>query len=173
MLRLTFTTSQCSLAYEFTQVDQNNGITLPTISPCFWSMDKCEKHNIWEGVCVYLCAPDYRLVFLLFSSPLWEGACASDYRVLLYAASTVTGLSRNFSIGFGSFVEKVAPPFTTLNRDLQLDPCPNDNRFDCEPTYSYRHIVSLTNQSSRFTVCLLAETSVLVLVIVCASSCRV
>jgi hypothetical protein len=35
-LRVTFTTSQCSLAYKFTQVDQNNGITL---SPCFWSMD--------------------------------------------------------------------------------------------------------------------------------------
>jgi hypothetical protein len=32
-LRVTFTTSQCSLAYEFTQVDQNNGITLSTISP--------------------------------------------------------------------------------------------------------------------------------------------
>jgi hypothetical protein len=37
--RVTFTTAQCSLAYEFTQVDQNNGITLSTISPCFWSMD--------------------------------------------------------------------------------------------------------------------------------------
>jgi hypothetical protein len=32
-LRVTFTTS---LAYEFTQVDQNNRIT---ISLCFWSMD--------------------------------------------------------------------------------------------------------------------------------------
>jgi hypothetical protein len=28
---ITFTTSQWSLAYEFTQVDQNNGITLSTI----------------------------------------------------------------------------------------------------------------------------------------------
>jgi hypothetical protein len=34
ILRVTFTTSQCSLAYEFTQVEQNNGIILDsTISP--------------------------------------------------------------------------------------------------------------------------------------------
>jgi hypothetical protein len=46
MLGVTFTTSQCSLAYEFTQVDKNNGITIPTISPA-WTTDAilCEKHT--------------------------------------------------------------------------------------------------------------------------------
>jgi uncharacterized membrane-anchored protein YitT (DUF2179 family) len=38
MLRVTFTTSQCSLAYEFTQVDQNNGITLSSASGA-WTTD--------------------------------------------------------------------------------------------------------------------------------------
>ncbi len=67
-------------------------------------------------------------------------------------AASIVDLSNDFSIGFGSFVEKVAGPFTSLDERFQMDPCLNNNNFDCVATYSYRHVISLTNDSGFFTV---------------------
>ena len=72
--------------------------------------------------------------------------------VIVITAASIVSLSNNFSIGFGSFVEKRVSPFLSLNPAVQEDPCMNDNRFDCEPTYTYRHVISLTNDSNRFNV---------------------
>ena len=70
------------------------------------------------------------------------------------AAQRIVGLSSNFTIGFGSFVEKVVDPFTTLDPRYRNDPCFQDG---CEATYSYRHVISLTNDSSRFNVSNIVE----------------
>lgn len=61
------------------------------------------------------------------------------------------GLSTNFRIGFGSFVDKVAGPYTSLNPLVQDNPC-RGSGITCMPTYSYRHIISLTDDSDRFNV---------------------
>nr|AAB66911.1 integrin subunit betaPo1 [Ophlitaspongia tenuis] len=65
-------------------------------------------------------------------------------------AASIVGLSTNFRIGFGSFVEKVVAPFTTLDVRFQQNPCLNRNDIVCEPTYSYRHIISLTDDADEF-----------------------
>ncbi|KAM3853716.1 integrin beta-6 [Vipera latastei] len=58
-------------------------------------------------------------------------------------------LASSFQIGFGSFVEKPVLPFiNTLTEELQ-NPCRN-YAFDCLPTFGYKHVLSLTNDSERF-----------------------
>lgn len=70
---------------------------------------------------------------------------------LCRAAQRIRTLSTNFQIGFGSFVDKVLGPYTSLNPDVQDNPC-RDEPDDCEPTYSYRHVISLTSDVDRFEV---------------------
>ena len=71
--------------------------------------------------------------------------------VVAVVVTRVQGLSTNFQIGFGSFVEKPLGPYTTLDQDLRNNSCPYSS-VPCEPTYSYRHAISLTNNSKQFEV---------------------
>ncbi|KAK9410663.1 integrin beta-6 [Crotalus adamanteus] len=58
-------------------------------------------------------------------------------------------LASSFQMGFGSFVEKPVLPFiNTLTEELQ-NPCRN-YALDCLPTFGYKHVLSLTNDSERF-----------------------
>ena len=66
-------------------------------------------------------------------------------------ATCIRQLSTNFRIGFGSFVDKRVGPFVELDPAIQQNPCPNDPRI-CEPTYSYRHVISLTDDADEFNV---------------------
>ena len=71
--------------------------------------------------------------------------------VVVVVAIRVQDLSTNFRIGFGSFVEKRLGPYTTLTESRRNNPCPFET-VPCQPTYSYRHVVSLTNNSELFEV---------------------
>ena len=64
----------------------------------------------------------------------------------LFPANQLKILSTNYRIGFGSFVDKTVGPYTIM-RD---NPCQSDP--PCEATYSYRHVISLTNDSQLFQV---------------------
>lgn len=62
-------------------------------------------------------------------------------------AQSIVDISTNFTIGFGSFVDKVLTPYVNLNPFRLDDPCFPDG---CEAPYSYRHVITLTNDSNTF-----------------------
>uniref|UniRef100_A0A8D0ED60 Integrin beta n=1 Tax=Salvator merianae TaxID=96440 RepID=A0A8D0ED60_SALMN len=58
-------------------------------------------------------------------------------------------LTSNFQLGFGSFVEKPVSPFINTMADEIQNPC-RSLHYDCSPTFGYKHVLSLTNDSERF-----------------------
>lgn len=69
-------------------------------------------------------------------------------------ASSIVEITNNFTIGFGSFVDKVVGPFASLRPEKRLNPCLGNDDFPdgCVPTYSYRHSISLTTNETFFNV---------------------
>uniref|UniRef100_A0A8C9T726 Integrin beta n=1 Tax=Scleropages formosus TaxID=113540 RepID=A0A8C9T726_SCLFO len=65
---------------------------------------------------------------------------------LMKALGQITKRAR---IGFGSFVDKVALPFTNTNPAKVQKPCPEDERV-CQPAFGYQHVLSLTDQAEEF-----------------------
>jgi protocadherin alpha len=61
-------------------------------------------------------------------------------------ADRITEISNNFTLGFGSFVDKKRGSFVNLDPRRLLDPCLGG----CDPTYSFRHIVPLTKDAQTF-----------------------
>ena len=71
----------------------------------------------------------------------------------IHAAQRIVGISTNFRIGFGSFVDKRLGPYVNLRPEVQDNPCSGNSQFSpCVPTYSYRHVVSLTPDENLFNV---------------------
>ncbi|CAH4035475.1 unnamed protein product [Pieris brassicae] len=58
-------------------------------------------------------------------------------------------LTDNFRLGFGSFAEKPIMPFISVDSGRRANPCTVEEEA-CEPTYSYKHHLSLTNQVNDF-----------------------
>lgn len=63
--------------------------------------------------------------------------------------NTLLNLTENYRMGFGSFADKPSMPFILPGEKLQENPCAPDQDI-CEPTYSYRHRLSLTRNISEF-----------------------
>nr|CAB38100.1 integrin beta subunit [Suberites domuncula] len=64
-------------------------------------------------------------------------------------ATEISGISENFQVGFGSFVDKRLPPFVSLDPVRQNNPCPGTDP-PCVSTYSFRHSVKLTDNDVFF-----------------------
>ncbi|CAI8030406.1 Integrin beta-2 [Geodia barretti] len=91
-----------------------------------------------------------------------SGSQASDLDSLKDLSNSITDelqrLSSQFTLGFGSFVDKIAYPFAStlqngsdyLTRHLgnMVTECAN-GRASCEPTYVYRHHLPLTSDSGQ------------------------
>lgn len=54
-------------------------------------------------------------------------------------------ITRNFRLGFGSFVDKVVMPFVSTVPEKLQKPCPL-----CVPPYGFRNHLSLTTNTQRF-----------------------
>lgn len=50
-----------------------------------------------------------------------------------------------FRLGFGSFAEKPIMPFISMDKGRRANPC-SVEEVACEPTYAYKHHLSLTNK---------------------------
>ena len=71
--------------------------------------------------------------------------------IISSAASGIVEITNNFTIGFGSFVDKVLGPFTSVNPRYRNNPCLGGGKI-CRPAYSYRHTVTLTKNQTFFNV---------------------
>ncbi|XP_063149947.1 integrin beta-7 isoform X2 [Candoia aspera] len=67
-------------------------------------------------------------------------------RNLMAALRKVT---TSVKIGFGAFVDKTVLPYVNMVPSRRKNPCQNlkDN---CQPAFSYRHVLALTNNTSEF-----------------------
>ncbi|XP_073961601.1 integrin betanu subunit [Choristoneura fumiferana] len=63
--------------------------------------------------------------------------------------SMLKNLTDNFRLGFGSFADKPVLPYINVDERRRANPC-NAEEQTCEPTYSYRHHLSLTNEVPDF-----------------------
>ncbi|CAI8001615.1 Integrin beta-1, partial [Geodia barretti] len=61
-------------------------------------------------------------------------------------ANRIASISNNFTVGFGSFVDKRRGSFVNLDPNRLQDPCNGG----CEPPYSFRHVVRLTRDGELF-----------------------
>jgi hypothetical protein len=61
-------------------------------------------------------------------------------------ADRIAIISNNFTVGFGSFVDKRRGSFVNLDPNRLEDPCNGG----CEPPYSFRHVVTLTKNGELF-----------------------
>uniref|UniRef100_A0A669C9H0 Integrin beta n=1 Tax=Oreochromis niloticus TaxID=8128 RepID=A0A669C9H0_ORENI len=59
-------------------------------------------------------------------------------------------LTSKFRMGFGSFVEKPLLPFIKITEEELVNP--HDQKFNdtCLPTFGYKHVLSLTSNTSKF-----------------------
>lgn len=66
-------------------------------------------------------------------------------------ANSMRNITKNFRLGFGSFVEKETLPFVnTAPRSLN-NPCLSANQANqCVPPYGYMHHMTLTDNSTLF-----------------------
>ncbi|KAM6943427.1 integrin beta-6 [Xenentodon cancila] len=58
-------------------------------------------------------------------------------------------LTSKFRMGFGSFVEKPVLPFVKVTEQELINPCSNIG-LTCQPTFGYKHVLSLTSETNRF-----------------------
>ncbi|XP_055494106.1 integrin beta-6 isoform X2 [Leucoraja erinacea] len=58
-------------------------------------------------------------------------------------------LTSNFKLGFGAFVDKPVSPFMKTNPVDINNPCWNVDAY-CLPTFSYKHMLSLTEDTTKF-----------------------
>uniref|UniRef100_UPI00358E51B5 integrin beta-6-like isoform X3 n=1 Tax=Myxine glutinosa TaxID=7769 RepID=UPI00358E51B5 len=70
-------------------------------------------------------------------------------------ADSMLKLTRNFRIGFGTFVEKPLSPFVKTLPEFMNNPCRQDlfslvGYKDCRPTFCFQHVLPLTPKASRF-----------------------
>ena len=80
--------------------------------------------------------------------------------LFVFAAASIVGISTNFRIGFGSFVDKRLGPYVNLRPEVQDNPCMGNSQFSpCVAIYSYKHVVSLTPDENFFNVSLYSEPS--------------
>ena len=61
---------------------------------------------------------------------------------------TLQNLTKNYRIGFGSFVDKPAMPFTQMGK-VEDNPCAIEHG-QCEKTYGFKHRLSLNNDVTKF-----------------------
>ncbi|XP_055370761.1 integrin beta-PS-like [Condylostylus longicornis] len=64
-------------------------------------------------------------------------------------ANAMKNITRNFQIGFGSFVDKVLMPFTSIMPEKLKDPCSTKEN-QCAPPYSFIHHMNLTTNVNIF-----------------------
>ncbi|XP_065216789.1 integrin beta-PS-like [Planococcus citri] len=60
-------------------------------------------------------------------------------------ASTMKKISSNFSLGFGSFVDKVEMPYVNILPEKLKTPCE-----DCTAPFGFQHVMSLNQNTSQF-----------------------
>ncbi|XP_072435540.1 integrin beta-6 isoform X1 [Chiloscyllium punctatum] len=58
-------------------------------------------------------------------------------------------LTSNFKLGFGAFVDKPVSPFIKTTRKDLANPCWTQDA-ECLPTFGYRHMLSLTEDTTKF-----------------------
>ncbi|KAL1020738.1 hypothetical protein UPYG_G00004030 [Umbra pygmaea] len=63
------------------------------------------------------------------------------------AVKNITGAVR---IGFGSFVDKLMDPFSSTIDTKLVNPCPDSYRGTCQPTFSFKHVLRLTEDVEEF-----------------------
>uniref|UniRef100_A0A183BHL6 Integrin beta n=1 Tax=Globodera pallida TaxID=36090 RepID=A0A183BHL6_GLOPA len=61
-------------------------------------------------------------------------------------AERMRSITKNFRLGFGSFIDKKVMPFVDPRREKQEQPCAEG----CAPTYGFRHQMSLTSNTAKF-----------------------
>lgn len=64
----------------------------------------------------------------------------------LFAADRMKQITKNFRLGFGSFVDKKVMPFVDPRKEKQDSPCSEG----CAPTYGFRNQMSLTTNTNKF-----------------------
>lgn len=63
-------------------------------------------------------------------------------------AASMFNITKNFKLGFGSFIDKVVMPYASMVPARLENPCGED--FTCSPPYGFRNHLSLTNDISKF-----------------------
>lgn len=63
--------------------------------------------------------------------------------------ASMLNVTKNFRLGFGSFIDKVVMPYVDMTPARLLNPC---HDIQCEPPYGFHHKLPLTTNSTVFTV---------------------
>uniref|UniRef100_A0A8C5AHB6 Integrin beta n=1 Tax=Gadus morhua TaxID=8049 RepID=A0A8C5AHB6_GADMO len=82
-----------------------------------------------------------------------SASMTDDLEMIKDLGSTLTremsNLTSKFSLGFGSFVEKPVLPFIKITEEELANPC-RSVEVVCQPTFGYKHVLSLTTDTSMF-----------------------
>ncbi|XP_069841329.1 integrin beta-2 [Dendropsophus ebraccatus] len=63
--------------------------------------------------------------------------------------SALNGITKSAQIGFGSFVDKTVLPFVSTHPEQLKHPC-TDKSVPCQPPFSFKHILRLTDDGNNF-----------------------
>ncbi|XP_008290936.1 integrin beta-1-like [Stegastes partitus] len=56
----------------------------------------------------------------------------------------------DFRMGFGAFVDKTVMPYISTAKGMLANPCKRTKPWPCAPPFTFRHVLSLTANGSRF-----------------------
>ncbi|XP_077436550.1 integrin beta-2 isoform X4 [Vanacampus margaritifer] len=62
--------------------------------------------------------------------------------------ATLKKITEHAQIGFGAFVDKTVLPYTNTNKNKLQRPC--DENYQCQATFGYRHVLSMTPRIDEF-----------------------
>lgn len=60
----------------------------------------------------------------------------------------MSNITKNFRLGFGSFIDKVVMPFANMVPEKLINPCMDNS--ECVPPYGFKNHLPLTRNVSRF-----------------------
>ncbi|KAG5850493.1 hypothetical protein ANANG_G00083050 [Anguilla anguilla] len=59
-------------------------------------------------------------------------------------------ITQDFRMGFGAFVDKTVMPYISTTESMLQNPCKRQEPQSCAPAFSFRHVLSLTQNGSLF-----------------------
>nr|XP_014350673.1 PREDICTED: integrin beta-7 isoform X1 [Latimeria chalumnae] len=65
--------------------------------------------------------------------------------------NTLKNVTKSVKIGFGAFVDKTVLPYVSMVTAKLKNPCP-DRTETCQPPFSFRHVLALTDNATEFEV---------------------
>ena len=91
-------------------------------------------------------------LYVMYGLPATHCTLQLIFNSIICLAASLSNISSNYKIGLGTFVDKPIPPYSPITSAQSDSGTCLNGVAECVPPYSYRHILSLTDDQDEFVV---------------------